>query len=423
MRIAESTTKLLFNIPLPDEVAVLHRQAAILDIGSHTTRVGFAGDDIPRIAERTCVVKGTGKGTSALCLKKAYDTRATADVSPVFERGEVDWDAMEQLLGHLAELLQLGSKDLHTPLMLTEKMLVPRAQRQKMTEILMESHAVESLYFAPSPVLALYAAGTCSGLSVEMGYNACHVVPVFQGFPLFHAVHALNYGGCELTHHMMSTGPELPEAVHPRHRIDVWAHLKEKYCEACPSSRAFRDMWEKKEGPSSGSRASIPGDIHTEDCVVRHRLPDGTIIRLGSSRFLPAETLFDPSLACSDVPNVDQRVVTNMEQLRTSTEPKGIHELVVESINKCDYDISSVFSGSVHLSGGCSLLRKLPERMDHEISVIYDQCPGVIAHPERRHAAFVGGSMLASLPTFQEFWVKRIDYEEFGSSAVFRRCF
>lgn len=424
MRIAESTSKILSNIPLPQEVTVIHRQAAILDIGSCTTRVGFAGDDTPRIDQPTCVVKGTGEEGAALCLAKAYAARASADVCPVKTRGEVDWDAMEQLLCHLAKLLELDSKELHTPLLFTENMLVPRAQRQKLTEIMMEKHAVEALYFAPSPVLALYAAGICSGMSVEMGYNACHVVPVFQGYPLFHAVHALDYGGDYFTRYMMSTGPRLPDIVHPRHRYDVWAYLKEKYCETCKNSEAFNEIWEKENAKNENSSSSCDVNSREGNNVVNHSLPDGTVITLGARRFLPAEMLINPLLASSEAAHTtDHRAFVNMEQLPTFTEPKGLHELIVDSIAKCDYDISSLFYGAVHFSGGSSLLRGLPGRIGMEVGAISEQEPDIIFHPERRNAAFLGGSILASLPTTQNLWVKRGDYEEFGSSAVFRRCF
>ncbi|KEG11006.1 actin-like protein [Trypanosoma grayi] len=419
MRIAESTAKILANIPLPDEVSVVHRQAAVVDIGSCTTRVGFAGDDTPRIAEPTCVVKGTGKDES-LCLKKAHECRATADVSRVVVKGEVNWDAMEVLLNHLDELLELSTKDLQTPLLLTEKILVPRAQRQKLAEILVERHAVTALHFVPSPVLALYAAGTCTGVSVEMGYDACHVVPVFQGCPLFHAVHMLNYGGDYLTRYMMATGPALPEVVQPAHRIDVWEHLKEKYCEACPNSETF---YEVRDSEASGSVSSLTDGHSNSYGPVQHQLPDGTVITLGSNRFVPVEMLLDPSLVTDDVFMFDQSAIENVERLRTSAEPRGLHSLIEESVKKCDLDLSPVFYESIHFSGGCSLLRGLPQRVGSEIGEVAGNAPRIVAQTERRHAAFVGGSILASLPTFQDFWVTKAEYEEFGSSAVLRQCF
>ncbi|ESL07196.1 actin-like protein [Trypanosoma rangeli SC58] len=336
---------------------------------------------------------------------------------------------MEQLLGYLDNLLQLSSKDVKTPLLLTEKMLVPRHQRQKMAEILMEKHGVNSIHFALSPALALYAAGTCSGVSVEMGYNACHVVPVFQGYPLFHATHALNFAGDFCTRYMMSSGPELPAVVHPNHRMDVWAYLKEKYCECSPTSALFQKMREEEtactaEGHrNSNSGSSDGGGSNIHGAAVQHRLPDGSIIILDSNRFVPAEMLLDPSLITDDVLSGHQTFIDNMEQLRTSTQPQGLHRLISEAVSKCHQDFAPLLENAIHLSGGCSLLRGFPERLRSEINVILPHNCNVVACTERRHAAFVGGSILASLPTFQDFWVTKADYDEVGFSAVLHRCF
>ncbi|KAH9600735.1 Actin family [Trypanosoma melophagium] len=420
MRIAENTAKILSNVPLPDEVAVVHRQAAIVDIGSCTTRVGFAGDDTPRLDEPTCVVKGTGEGSS-LCLKKAYDCRDKETVSPVVVDGELDWDAMELLLRHLEEVLHLGSKDLHTPLLLTEKALVPRTQRQRLAELLMEKHSVSSLYFAPSPVLSLYAEGTCTGLCVEMSHDASHVVPVFQGYPLFHATHALPYGGRFLTNYMMNTEPPLSAIVHPNHHVDVWKYLKEKYCETCPNAAVFATL----QNGEAAAVGGVPREVH-------HRLPDGTIVTLGPNRLRPAELFFDAALRPPPAEPAAIEAVERLPTTHTNTNnihttnaavPSTLHALVADAIGKCDRDLAPAMYGGIYLAGGTSRLRGLRQRLEAELVAHTDGDPVVFASPERRNAAFVGGSILASLPTFQGFWVTRADYDECGSAAVLRQCF
>ncbi|KAH8611992.1 putative Actin [Trypanosoma vivax] len=430
MRIPEGTSKVLANVSLPDEVAVVHRQAAVVDIGACTTRVGFSGDDSPRINEPTCVILGDSQD-GRQCLRRAYEMRASGGVVRVIEGSEVNWEAMEELLTHLSEVLQLNNKELFTPLLLTEKMFVPRVQRQRLTEILMEKLGTQALYFASSPTLALYASGTCSGVSVEMGYNACHVVPVFQGCPIFHAAHALNYCGNFFTRYMMESGPALPDVVHPQHRLDVWQHLKEKHCEACPSSTVFHRMRvteaggngkldEEQDAQGDASRGSL--GYASPSPVVHHQLPDGTIITLGSNRFVPAEMLFDPSLVQGNELSKSQALIEHFEHLRTFSSPQGLHQLFVESVRKCDMDLHSMMYNSIHLSGGGSLLRGLLDRLQDEVASISGHQVRMRAFTERRNAAFVGGSILASLPTFQDFWVTRAVYEEFGPSAVMRRC-
>jgi actin, other eukaryote len=44
----------------------------------------------------------------------------------------------------------------------------------------------------------------------------------------------------------------------------------------------------------------------------------------------------------------------------------------------------------------------------------------VIAPPERKFSTWIGGSILASLPTFQQIWMTKDEYEEFGPGIINR---
>ncbi len=47
----------------------------------------------------------------------------------------------------------------------------------------------------------------------------------------------------------------------------------------------------------------------------------------------------------------------------------------------------------------------------------------IIAPPERKYSAWIGGSILASLSTFKQMWISQQEYEETGPSIVHRKCF
>ena len=84
--------------------------------------------------------------------------------------------------------------------------------------------------------------------------------------------------------------------------------------------------------------------------------------------------------------------------------------------------------GSIIVSGGCSLLPGLTERlhgrlnelvpqMSMKVKVIAPQTPS-----ERRFSVWIGGSILASLGSFQQLWMSKQEYEEQGASALLRRA-
>merc|ERR1712039_495385 len=46
----------------------------------------------------------------------------------------------------------------------------------------------------------------------------------------------------------------------------------------------------------------------------------------------------------------------------------------------------------------------------------------VVAPPERKYSVWIGGSILASLSTFQQMWISKQEYDESGPSIVHRKC-
>ena len=47
----------------------------------------------------------------------------------------------------------------------------------------------------------------------------------------------------------------------------------------------------------------------------------------------------------------------------------------------------------------------------------------VIAPPERKYSAWIGGSILASSSSFENMWISKEEYNECGPSIVHRKCF
>ena len=47
----------------------------------------------------------------------------------------------------------------------------------------------------------------------------------------------------------------------------------------------------------------------------------------------------------------------------------------------------------------------------------------VIAPPERKYSAWIGGSILGSSSSFENMWISKEEYNECGPSIVHRKCF
>merc|ERR1712179_379653 len=103
----------------------------------------------------------------------------------------------------------------------------------------------------------------------------------------------------------------------------------------------------------------------------------------------------------------------------------GIHETTFNSIMKCDVDIRKDLYANTVLSGGTTMYPGIADRMQKEITALAPSTIKIkiIAPPERKYSVWIGGSILASLSTFQQMWITKQEYDECGPSIVHRKCF
>jgi actin len=67
----------------------------------------------------------------------------------------------------------------------------------------------------------------------------------------------------------------------------------------------------------------------------------------------------------------------------------------------------------------------LSDRLQHDITKLSPDAINVkvVAPEERKYSVWIGGSILASLSTFQEKWITKSEYEESGASILHKKCF
>lgn len=92
---------------------------------------------------------------------------------------------------------------------------------------------------------------------------------------------------------------------------------------------------------------------------------------------------------------------------------------------KCDLDIRKDLYGNIVMSGGTTMYAGISDRMQKEITALAPSSMKVkiVAPPERKYSVWIGGSILASLSTFQQMWISKQEYDESGPALVHRKCF
>ena len=159
----------------------------IFDIGSYTSKVGLVGEDAPRKSFLTLVGRRRRKGRPPIMIGMPQRSAYVGDealckagqmfISYPMSRGLVtDWDDMERVWYH-AFYTELRVKPEEHFLILSEVVLIPKAQRERIAQVMFEVFGVPALLVVQQPLLALYSSKLSDGLIIDSGYNATSIVP------------------------------------------------------------------------------------------------------------------------------------------------------------------------------------------------------------------------------------------------------
>lgn len=435
--------------------------AIVIDLGSHTCKAGYAGEDAPKAVFPSVVgsidqtgavedVKSEKDADSNLDSKngvKSSDSDKTKPkrklyvgnqalgyrrdfmevISPFKDGVVVDWDIVDNIWDHAFRKCLLIDPKEH-PMLLAEPSSNSPQQRERAAELMFESYKVPALFLAKNAVLTSFASGRATSLVVDSGGGSTTVAAVHDGYVLQKAVVTSPIGGEFLTECMMKSLESKGIVMKPRYAF------KRKEMRPGEFQTIDLDFPNTTESYKLYSQRVIASDI--KECVCRapdtpydesayanipmtsYELPDGQTIEIGADRFKVPDVLFNPSLV---------QTIPGMENFADTALVRGLPKMVIESINKCDVDIRRELFSSILLAGGTASMQQLKERLEKDLIEEAPQAARVKVlasgnATERRFSVWIGGSILASLGSFQQMWFSKAEYEEHGVSYIQRKC-
>ncbi|KAF5547162.1 actin [Fusarium mexicanum] len=383
----------------------LHNAPIVLDNGSGTIRAGFAGDDLPKCyfpswvgrPKHLRVLAGALEGEVFIGQKASTELRGLLKIRYPLEHGIVtDWDDMERIWEYVyGEGLKTLSEE--HPVLLTEPPLNPRNNRDTAAQILFETFNVPALHTSIQAVLSLYASGRTTGIVLDSGDGVSHAVPVYEGFAMPSSIRRIDVAGRDVTEYMQTLLRKSGYVFHTSAEKEVVRLIKESVSYVAHDPRKEeRDWVGVKPNESKFAEYVLPDGfkLKVRLFVLYSMFGFANMLKIGAERFRAPEILFDPEIIGLEYP--------------------GVHQIVVDAINRTDLDLRKSLYSNIVLSGGSTLTKGFGDRLLTELQklAVKDMRIKIFAPPERKYSTWIGGSILAGLSTFRKMWVSIDDWHE-----------
>ena len=468
---------------IPDGSAYMG--ALAFDVGSVTTRCGFAGDGEPRTSFPSTVVLGLppnvakceggdeAEGWSTLDEGDAHlsdATLAALQARPLYsDSGTLDEWVFTSLLRHGLRRLRCSSWEEH-PLMLSEPTSASAAARRHTAELVFEELGAPALCVVRAAELAAISAGRPSALVLEAGERETIAACVVDGAVAPRSVSVSRISGkytvqafaeaMERDHGKLtpacalrggavaaaaaaaasSSEEDVPSSAFGTYASYRLGELQRDLFQTCarcsdaPPAPPPEKPGGNARGPKAAKMKSVAAAAAAAAAVaaaeaearnnidVTYVLPDGREITVkGKERYQVADLL---------VQHPDRKA----ERAAAQAGGGGLAALAMKSIGALDPELHKEQVRNIVVIGGLACLSGLPERLEQELMRAAQTSPvPSIAYQAHRLALLVGtahdrsngvwngASMLGSMATHSEMWMSKAEYEEHGAPLISRK--
>lgn len=348
----------------------------------------------------------------------------------------IDWERVESIFDYGLNCLMKVDTKIY-PLMLTESIFKTLKDKTKLLELLFENFESPGIYIGKDAMLSSFCAGRATSLVVDLGASGTTITPIIDGYSLTNSTVRSNRGGdwldIQLSAALTTAGhnirpwfdagdrqgklTDISPSLYKLHQNDVIREVKSWMCFVPRDRNIIAD----------GDRAAFIKALR----IPQFELPDKTMVSATEGICLLPEQFVMPSgktmIERLPLPQQQELLLPPhaSENMVINSNTDSLQELILTSLAKCDIDVRRDLLNNIVLVGGGALIDGLSNRLTSELSLLLPSTmkPKVISmiDIERRFAPWIGGSILSICGSFQQLWISKKEFDDYGPNLIAKR--
>jgi len=362
----------------------------IIDLGSSEIKAGFLGNppEIKRlpniIGENLCKINPSIINKPHYISSECEQYYSDLSIRNPIQRGNfIKEDDIPLIFEYIFSQLGLNPEQIKEhPLLITEPLNNKYSNSENISQILFEKMNIPALIFAKQPLLSLISTGYSTGIVLESGSDITQSCVSYEGYLIENSCLRFDYGGKDVSNTLNILLKQRNSDINYINFFDdikVLNDIKEKQC-------YIKTLKDDNEDFVS---------IHSE-----YILPDGSKLNLQDEKILAPEILFNNKLIFQEY--------------------FPFHEMVINSIDKCDINIKGKLYKTIVMSGGNTKFKGIEEKMKTNLSYLIPRGVDIKLRMQENPElnCWNGGNIVASLSTFNKMLVYKKEWEECGKNII-----
>ena len=362
----------------------------IIDLGSSEIKAGFLGNppEIKRlpniIGENLCKINPSIINKPHYISSECDQYYSDLSIRNPIQRGNfINEDDIPLIFEYIFSQLGLNPEQIKEhPLLITEPLNNKYSNSENISQILFEKMNIPALIFAKQPLLSLISTGYSTGIVLESGSDITQSCVSYEGYLIENSCLRFDYGGKDVSNTLNILLKQRNSDINYINFFDdikVLNDIKEKQC-------YIKTLKDDNEDFVS---------IHSE-----YILPDGSKLNLQDEKILAPEILFNNKLIFQEY--------------------FPFHEMVINSIDKCDVNIKGKLYKTIVMSGGNTKFKGIEEKMKTNLSYLIPRGVDIKLRMQENPElnCWNGGNIVASLSTFNKMLVYKKEWEECGKNII-----